>query len=137
MRSRPGESPQAAGRRFERWWAKVFGVEPQRGSGNQWTARLDVADGSITFSCKWTADKSFRISKELLREADKAVYENGDNSIPALAISIDDGAEVVVALRASDLLRLLASEQVRYLPPSKAVQKRRIAGIPSLLRESD
>jgi len=39
---RPGESPQVAGNRFERFWARVFGVEPTRGSGNQWFAKLDV-----------------------------------------------------------------------------------------------
>jgi hypothetical protein len=135
MRSRPGESPQKSGRRFERFWAKIFGVEPQAGSGNQWFAKLDVADGSITWSLRWTTHESYRISKELLREADKAVYENGDNSISGIAISIDDGAEVVVVLRAADFQRILAAENPGYIKPSKAEQKRQIAGIPTLLRD--
>lgn len=135
MRSRPGESPQQAGRRFERFWAKLFGVDPQRGSGNQWHSKMDVADGAITFSLKWTSKPLFPLTKELLREVDRAIYENGDNSIPAIAVSIDDGGEVLVVLRASDLLRILASEQASYITPSKGEQKRHRAGIPSLLRE--
>lgn len=135
MQKRPGEDPQRSGRRFERFWAKVFGVEPQKGSGNQWFARLDVGDGSITWSCKWTGNNSFSISKELLREADEAIYENGDNSIPGIAASIDNGAEVVVILRASDFLRLMQSDQARYIVPSKSEQKRARAGTPALLRD--
>src|SRR3974390_2662883 len=135
FRRRPGETPQNAGRRWERFWAKIFGVEPQVSSGNQWYAKLDVADGSITWSLKWTDDKSYRISKELLREADKAVYENGDNSISGIAISIDDGAEVVVVLRAADFQRILTAESPVYIKPSKGEQKRQITGIPTLLRD--
>lgn len=48
FRKRPGETPQKSGGRFERFWASLFGVEPQRGSGATWIAKLDVADGSIT-----------------------------------------------------------------------------------------
>jgi hypothetical protein len=137
MRPRPGEAPQKSGKRFERFWASIFGREPQRGSGNQWTAKLDVADGSITWSLKWTSHESHSISKEMLREADKAIYENGDNSIPGIAISIDNGSETVVVLRAADFLRLMESDQARYITPSKGEQKRRRAGIPALLRDQD
>jgi len=137
VRPRPGDSPQKSGRRFERLWAKVFGTEPQAGSGNQWFAKLDVADGSITWSLKWTSHESLSLSKKLLQEADKAIYENGDNSIPGIAMAIDNGAEVVVAMRASDFLRLIQSDQARYITPTKGEQKRRLAGTPTLLRDED
>lgn len=135
--ARPGERPQKSGRRWERFWASIFGTEPQVGSGNQWHSKMDVADGSITWSLKWTSNASHSISKELLREADAAIHENGDNSIPGIAISLDDGAEVVVALRASDFLRLIQSDQARYVTPSKGEQKRRLASTPALLREEE
>lgn len=135
MRARPGEAPQKAGRRWERFWARLFGVIPQKGSGNTWTAKLDVADGSITWSCKWTSHESASISKSLFREADQAIHDNSDNSIPGIAIALDNGSETIVALRAIDFLRLIQSDQARYITPSKAEQKRRRAGIPALLRD--
>jgi hypothetical protein len=137
MRKRPGESPQKSGRRFERFWAALFGVEPQKGSGNVWYAKLDVGDGTFTFSCKWTEKESHSISKELLREADNAIRENGDNSIPAIAIALDGGTETVVVCRASDFVRILESEQSRYIVPTKGEQKRRRSRLPGLLRDED
>lgn len=137
MRARPNDTPQQSGKRFERFWASIFGKEPQRGSGNTWIAKLDVADGSITWSLKWTAKESASISKALLKEADEAIYKNGDNSLPGIAMAIDSGTEVVVILRASDFLRLMQSDQARYIPPSRGEQKRARAGIPALLRDED
>lgn len=137
MRARPGDSPQKSGRRFEQFFAKLLGVEPQKGSGNTWLAKLDVADGKLTCSLKWTTDDGFRINKTLLREADNAIYENGDNSIPCIATAIDSGSEVLVTLRMQDFLRLMESDAARYITPSKGEQKRRRAGIPGLLREDD
>jgi hypothetical protein len=116
-------------------FAKLFGVEPTKGSGNLWFAKLDVGDGAITFSCKWTSKPSFSVTKDLLREADNAVYQNGDNSIPALAISVDNGAETLVVLRASDLLRILASDSAQYIVPTKAAQKRAKSLLPGILRD--
>jgi hypothetical protein len=135
VRRRPSETPQDAGRRFESLWAKLFGVKPQRGSGNQWFAKLDVFDGTITFSCKFTSHRSYSVSKKLLRECEEAVYKNGDNSIPGIAIALDDGSDVVVVLKAADFVRLMSLESAKYIVPSKSEQKRRISRIPSLLRE--
>ena len=135
MQRKPDESPQRAGRRFEAFWAKVFGVKPQEGSGNQWFAKLDVGDGSITWSCKFTSYRSFSITKEMIRECEKGVHENGDNSIPGMAIALDDGAEVVVVLKAADFARLMTLETARYIVPTKSEQKRRISRVPTLLRD--
>lgn len=137
MRKRPGESPQKSGRRFEALWASVFGREPHKGSGNQWYLKLDVGDGSITWSLKYTSHRSITISKELLRECEQGVYDNGENSIPGIAAAIDGGSDVIVVLKASDFLRLLSSESASYITPSKAAQKRQRAGIPSLLRDEE
>lgn len=137
MRPRPGSSPQARGRAFEKFFARLLGVEPQKGSGNLWYAKLDVADGSITWSLKYTENESISISKKMLREAEEGVYKNGDNSIPGIAAAIDGGNDVIVVLKWADFARLLAHEQSGYIVPSKAAQKRHLAGIPVILREPD
>lgn len=139
-RPRPGSTPQEEGRRFEKFWAKLFGVEPKRGSGSVWYAKLDVGDVAFLFSCKHTTAESFSVSKKLLREVDQAVTGPGGvggEIIPALAVAIDNGAEVLVSLRAEDLLRLIQSDSARYITPSRGEQKRSRAKIPNLLREED
>lgn len=136
MHRRPGEDPRAAGRRFEALWAAMLGVKAQKGSGNSWWAKADVADGAITWSLKFTTHRTYTLTKELLREVREAVYKNGDNSIPGLAIAFDDGSEVVVVLSAADFVRIVSSDSVVHIDPSKADQKRHLAGIPSLLRDS-
>jgi hypothetical protein len=137
MRRKPGETPQEAGRRFEGFWAKIFGVEPTPGSGNGWRIKLDVGDGSITWSCKFTTHRSVTISKEMLREAVVAAHKNGDNSVPGLALAIDDGEDVIVAMYADDFVRLLTTDSAPRIVPPKSEQKRQRAGIPSLLRNTD
>jgi len=135
-RRRPGESSQKAGTRFEKFWAKVFGVEPTRGSGNQWHAKLDVGDGSILWSCKHTDAASFSLSTKLMREAEAAINGPGGvggKTLPGIAVSLD--GEVYVTLRAEDLLRLLASDGAQYIVPSKGDQKRSRSKIPALLRD--
>jgi len=135
-RRRPGESSQKAGTRFEKFWAKVFGVEPTRGSGNQWHAKLDVGDGSNLWSCKHTDAASFSLSTKLMREAEAAINGPGGvggKTLPGIAVSLD--GEVYVTLRAEDLLRLLASDGAQYIVPSKGDQKRSRSKIPALLRD--
>lgn len=137
MKSRPGESPQKSGRRFESFWAKIFGVKPTPGSGNTWRAKLDVGDGSITWSLKWTTRESFTISKALLKEAEVGIYQNGDNTIPGIAVAIEGGDEVVVVLRQSDFERLLAMNPQGYIKPTRGEQKRARASVPVLLRDDE
>jgi len=134
---RPGESPQVAGNRFERFWARVFGVEPTRGSGNQWFAKLDVPDGgAILWSCKSTDAESFRLTKATMREAQEAATGMGSSgeTIPGVATAVD--GEVLVTLRAEDFLRMFTAN-VKYITPSKGEQKRLRAKVPELLREDD
>lgn len=137
-RRRPGESPQKHGGRFEKFWAKLFGVEPVRGSGNQWHAKMDVGDGSILWSCKATVKGSFTVSKYAMREVQTAITGPGGvggDTIPGLAVLVD--GEAFVVLRAEDFLRIAASDAVKYVTPSRADQKRARARIPTLLRDED
>ena len=133
---RAGEKPQKTGRRFETFWASLFGVKPVKGSGSLWYAKLDVADGgSILWSCKHTDDASFRVSKALFREAEDAVIGQGGvggETIPGLAVSVD--GEVIVALKAEDFLRMF-KKNVKWIEPSKGEQKRARSQIPAILRE--
>lgn len=135
LRKRPrvGATPQQEGRRFEPFWAKALGVEPTRGSGNQWYAPLDVGDVSFLFSLKETQAESFRISRELMREVERQIT---GSRIPAMAVAVD-GGEVFVTLRGEDFLRLINSDQARYVTRSRGEQKRSRAKIPEILRDDD
>jgi hypothetical protein len=132
-----GLTPQKEGRRFEKFWANLFGVKPVKGSGSLWYAKLDVADASIMWSCKHTDDKSFRVSSDLMREAQEAVLGQGGvggETIPGMAVSVD--GDVYVTLRAEDFLSLFQKEG-KWIPKSKGEEKRARSRIPSLLREEE
>lgn len=136
-RPRPGATPQQEGRRFESFWGKFLGTEPTRGSGNQWFAKLDVGDAHFLFSLKDTAAESFRVSKALFREVEMAINGpggTGGDVIPAVATAIEH-SEVLVTLRAEDFLRLIKSDEAKYLTPSRGEQKRVRAQIPEILRD--
>lgn len=133
--SRPGDTPQESGRRFETFWAKLFGVKAVKGSGSLWYAKMDVGDGAILWSCKHTEAESFRITRELMKEAERAINGNGGvggSTLPGIATSLE--GEVFVTLRAEDFLRMVAAE-VKYVRPSRADQKRINAKTPLLLRD--
>lgn len=137
-RRRPDETSQVHGRRFEAFWARLFGVKPIKGSGALWYAKLDVGDGTILWSCKHTDKESFRISSALMREAEQAIYGPGGiggGAIPGIAVSVD--GEAYVTLRAEDFLRLMATSEGRYVEPSKVDQKRIRSRVPALLRTED
>lgn len=129
---RPGETPQKGGRRFENFWAKVFGREPTKGSGNVWYVELDVGDGTITWECKLTDAESYSITKKLFSKMEGEIKSG---SIPGLATAVN--GEVFCTLRAEDLLRLLGSDAAKYVVPSKGDQKRNRSKIPALLREEN
>ena len=134
LRKRPriGSSPQMEGRRFEHWFAKLFGVTPVKGSGNQWWAKLDVKDVRFLFQCKDTKHASFSISRALMREIENAL--RGEDRIPVIATAVEN-SEVFVTLRAEDFIRLIQSDKALYLVPSKGEQKRLRSRTPALLRE--
>lgn len=96
---------------------------------------MDVLDGSITWSCKWTGDESIRITKSMLREVESAVYKNGDNSIPGIAAAIDGGTKVIVCMEWEDFQRLLAKNPSGYIAPTKSEIKRATAKTPALFRD--
>lgn len=135
---RAGETAQQSGRRFEKFWARLFGVEPVKGSGSLWYAKMDVGDGAILWSCKYTDAASFSLTKDLMREVEKAINApggSGGSTLPGIATSLD--GEVFVTLRAEDFLRIFKAEDARYIVPSRAEQKRNRARTPSLLRDDE
>lgn len=140
---RPGESAQKTGRRFERFFANLFGVDPQRGSGNLWYAKMDVGDGAMLWNLKFSEQEVLRFGKyrvrDLLREAEQAINGQGGvggSIIPGVAIAEEDG-EVFVSLRAEDFLRIVRSDVVTHVVPSRGEQKRQRARVPALLRDED
>jgi hypothetical protein len=133
---RPGESAQKTGYRFERYFAKIFGVSPTRGSGSQWTAKMDVGDGTILWSLKHTDAESFRVTQGLMREVIDAINGPGGvggDVIPGLAISVQ--GEIYTVLRADDLIAMLTSDEVGYIRPSKGEAKRRRARVPNMFKD--
>lgn len=136
---RPGDTPQHTGRRFERFWAKFFGQEPTKGSGNLWYLPLDLSFAVFRFSLKYSGKDRLRFGpyllKILLKEADWA--RKDDTDIPVVATYGEDDGEVYVVMRGADFLRMIQSGNIDYVTPSKGEQKRQRAQIPALLREEE
>jgi hypothetical protein len=135
-RRRPDETSQVHGRRFERFWAALFGVKPVKGSGALWYAKLDVNDASILWSLKHTDSESFRLHKGLMSEAEHAIHGPGGvggSTIPGIATSVD--GEVFVTLHAEDFIRLMKNNKGGYIPPTKSEGKRTRAKTIGILRD--
>jgi hypothetical protein len=136
---RPGETPQQGGGRFEAFWAKLLGTEPTIGSGNQWTAPMDVGDGKLLWSLKHSSKDTLRWGskrvKELMGEI-RAHLKGEPSTIPALAVHEDDGSTWVV-LAAEDFLRMVQQGNHQYVTPSRGEQKRLRSRVPALLRDSE
>ena len=136
---RPGESPQITGRRLESFWAKFFGKEPTRGSGNLWWLPLDLDFAAFRFSLKYSSVDRLRFGryklKDLLREADEA--RRSDTDIGLVATYGEDDGEIYIVLRGTDFLRMIQSGNIEYMTPSKGNQKRARAKIPALLRKEE
>lgn len=128
-------TPQESGREWERIWAEKIGGKVVPGSGNQWYAKLDVRGQSITWSNKWTGNKSFSITDQMLKEIRQATLAAGGNgSIGAMAVRIESVGDVVV-MPADDFLELMKSKPI--IQAEKADNRRATARVPQLLREID
>ena len=136
---RPGETPQETGRRFEGFWARLFGTEPTKGSGNLWWMPLDVGFAVFRMSLKYSSKARLRFGdysmKALLNEADAA--RESDTDIGVVVTHSQGEGETIVSLRAIDFLRLIKSGDIKYVTASKGEQKRARARIPSLLRDDE
>jgi hypothetical protein len=129
---------QNDGRQFEKDFGSVLGVEPQKGSGNQWFCKMDVADGTILWSLKYTSHESLRITPAMIREVQDAITGQGGvggKTIPGVATKVS--GQVLVTLTAEDFVRLATSDAFEYLQPTKGESKRQRAGVPALLRDVD
>jgi hypothetical protein len=141
---RPGESAQKGGFRFETFWAKIFGVEPTRGSGSQWFAKMDVGDGSVLWSLKHSARDLLRFGRyrmtDLMKECESAINGPGGvggSTVPGVAIHEQETGETFVCFRAADFQRMAQTGEYAYIVPSKGEQKRIRSRLPALLREDD
>lgn len=132
------KTPQEKGYEFERDWAEIFGVKPVKGSGSLWYLKLDVGTSHVLFSCKHTDHQSFRVTKDLMREAVTAINGpggSGGETEPGLAISVD--GEIFVVQRAGDWLRGRTEEGMAFIKPDKGEAKRRRSKVPSMMRDLD
>lgn len=128
-------SKQDIGKEWEKTLATRLGGRVVPGSGNQWYAKLDVRSHSFLWSCKATAANSFRLTKDHIYEAVRAVIGpggSGGKTIPGIALKIQ-GEELVVLLL-SDLLELL-QEDVKFVPLTKKEEKIKRGTVPTFNRE--
>lgn len=123
---------QQAGIDYEKKLADLIGARIQPGSGNQWYAKLDLAGRSVLWSLKHTGKASFRITKEILREAIVAASKEG--AIPAWAFDI--AGEDFILMRGNDF-RMLMEEDHKIIAPSKRAARRKRASTPSLMRDRE
>lgn len=123
---------QQAGIDYEKKLADLIGARIQPGSGNQWYAKLDLAGRSVLWSLKHTGKSSFRITKEILREAIVAASKEG--AIPAWAFDI--AGEDFILMRGNDF-RMLMEEDHKIIAPSKRAKRRKRASTPSLMRDRE
>ena len=135
---RKDRTPSEKGYDFERFWASIFGVKPQPGSGSQWFARMDVATTPILFSCKHTDAESLRVTRGMMKEVQDAISGPGGIGGDAIgAIATNVAGEALVTFRAEDFLRLAQSDEIKFVTPSHGQAKRARAKIPALLRAED
>jgi len=136
--ARPGDDAQRTGRRFEPFWAKLFGREPTRGSGNQWTMPMDVGDGHILWSLKYSEHVVLRFGpttmKALMQEIDR--HTRGDGTVSGVATHGEDG-ETYVTLRSEDFIRMCQTGSYQYITPTRGAQKMARAKLPALLRDDE
>lgn len=125
------KTAQEEGYDFEGRFGAVLGVKPTRGSGNQWTAKMDLGDASVLVSCKHTQAQSFRVEKGHLREIQSHCVGEQE---PVMAIDVD--GEIFIVQRAGDWIAGRTEEGGRFIEPSRSEIKRRTARIPALLRET-
>lgn len=129
----PRGKEQQAGIDYEHKFAKIFGVVPQVGSGNQWYAKLDVGARELLCSLKHTGKDRLSVTADILREAIQQSTKIGSKgAIPVLGVDI--AGEDFVILRTNDFAALL-EEEVRIVPVRKANAKRARAAVPQILRE--
>lgn len=136
---RPGETAQKGGTRFERFFAKLLGVEPVKGSGNQWHAPLDVGSIAILFNLKFSGKDLLRFGRykiaDLFAETREAVRSSDRTG--ALVIHEEETAKTYVIFEAEDWLRMSQTGDIHYIVPSKGEQKRARSRVPALLREDE
>lgn len=132
----PEKTPNQIGEEWEQRVAALTGGSRVPGSGNQWHSKLDVTGHSFLWSCKATLANSFRLTKDHVYEAVRAVIGpggKGGRTIPAIALKIQD--EELVVLQFSDFLELLKEDSKVTIPLTKKEKKMKSGLVPLFQRE--
>lgn len=128
---------QRQGRRLEDDVAKMCGGQTTKQSGADFTQKLDVIDGPVLFSCKYTGKDALKVDRALLDELDDATNgPGGDGRLGALAVRVDSlGDEPIVIMRLGNFVELY-HDKAGVAPPinSKHQARREAASVPRLLR---
>lgn len=126
------KTSQEKGYDFEKRFGPILGLKITRGSGNQWTAKGDLAGQGMRGELKHTDKQSFSITKELIRKLMRGL--SGDEE-PFWAIDLD--GEVLIVQRAEDWVASRKKPATAaFINPSKSDIKRATSRVPSLLRQT-
>lgn len=127
------KTSQEKGYDFEKRFGPILGLKITRGSGNQWTAKGDLAGKGMRGELKHTDKQSFSITKELISKLRKAC--SGDEE-PFWAIDLD--GEVLIVQRAGDWIASRSKPaEAAFIEPSRSAVKRATSRVPALLRQSE
>lgn len=121
---------------FEKSIASILDGRLVPGSGNQWYSQGDISAHGIRLSCKATAKRTW---KETRNQLDEAIdFSQSTGEIPALAIE-DDDREQLIVMRVLDFARAISGDI--SIPAdsglSKGAIRRAQAKIPVLLRKEE
>lgn len=132
------EKSRVKGGEFEERFAREMGLDRVPGSGNQWISQLDLKGFAARWSLKWTRFRSFQLDTDLIDEAVIACEgPGGTGEMPLWGVELNDNPDYdLVIMRKSDFKRMTQEELV-LSRESKADARRRLAGVPQLLREED
>lgn len=133
------------GREFEEVFADKYGVDKVKNSGAGLFFKMDAENAALLFSLKATANKSFSVKKDDLKEVFDAVKGPGGvggDIIPAMCFTLLEEEKptpsdsVFIMLDFNDLVRLLTEDR-KIFKEDKVSAKYREADTPSLLRDLD
>jgi hypothetical protein len=128
-------TPQQKGREYEKRFSKKHNLETVPNSGAGRFRKLDVEGIRLLLSLKWTANKSYSITKSDLDEVDEAVRGPGGLGGDYIGMLVTElEGEDFVTLRFDDLVGLLTEKPALFQPDKNQVKRRR-ASVPSLFRE--
>lgn len=117
--------------------AEKIGLDKTPGSGALPWRKLDLDGRGTKWSLKFTEKESFRVSHDMIREAEEHTFGlGGGGEIPMWAVRLQNDQHDFVIMQLDDFLTLFR-EGVKLAKGKKSEERRRLASVPILLRDDD